>query len=43
MVRIDPLGGERRELRIEVLTQSAHPRVPEDRCHSIYSLIALRQ
>lgn len=30
----DALGGERGELRIEVLTQRADPRVPENRCHT---------
>jgi len=34
MTGFDPLGGERGELRIEILAQSAYPRVPENRCHS---------
>lgn len=34
MTGFDPLGGERGELPIEVLAQSAYPRVPENRCHS---------
>ena len=34
MTGFDPLGGERSELPIEVLAQSAYPRVPENRCHS---------
>lgn len=34
MAGLDTLGGERGELPIEILTQSAHPRVPENRCHT---------
>jgi hypothetical protein len=34
MAGFDPLGGERGELRIEVLAQSAYPRIPENRRHT---------
>jgi hypothetical protein len=40
MTGFDPLGGERGELRIKVLAQSAYPRVPENRRHS--TTVALR-
>lgn len=35
MSGLDALGGQRRELCIEVLTTSAHPRVPEDCRHTL--------
>lgn len=43
MAEVNPLGSERGYLSIEVLARSAHLRVPQNRCHSTYRLIALRQ